>query len=122
MVRYCCIKSCTTTRYKAKRGIQKSSVPLYTLPSNPEMREKWMQALTLNGQESTSKLSKTAVICAKHFGEQCFEKIGLSCVRLKPHSIPTIFSHTKIELTDHYDEDSMQEQSLEMMDVLSTPK
>lgn len=65
---------------------------IYSFPSNSEIRKKWVQALiTLNGQENTSNLSKTATICAKHFEENCFEKIGLSCVRLKPHSIPTLF-------------------------------
>ena len=55
-----------------------------------------MQALIiLNGQESTLNLPKTAMICAKHFEENCLEKIGLSYIRLKPHSIPTIFPHAE---------------------------
>lgn len=74
------------------------NIHVYRFPSNPEVRKKWVQALiTLNGKENILNLPKTAMICAKHFEESCFEKIGLSCVRLKPHSIPTIFPRAENE-------------------------
>ncbi|XP_070167520.1 THAP domain-containing protein 2-like [Polyergus mexicanus] len=102
-------------------------VVLSGFPSNPEVRKKWVQALiTLNGKENTLNLLKTAMICAKHFEKSCFEKIGLSCVRLKPHSIPTIFPRAenksvKMQSSDNCYEDIKQEQSLQMMDVSNIP-
>ncbi|XP_070168618.1 THAP domain-containing protein 2-like [Polyergus mexicanus] len=127
MGRYCFVKLCTTTKYKAKEVKHLTSVSFYKFPSNPEVQKKWVQALiTLNGKESTLNLSKTAMICAKHFEESCFEKIGLSCVRLKPHSIPTIFPRAEnesveMQSSDNCRKDIEQEQSLQMMDVSSIP-
>lgn len=65
---------------------------LYRFPSDPKLRQKWIHALiSLNKQENALNLPKTASLCAEHFEPNCFEKIGLLPIRLKPHSVPTIF-------------------------------
>ena len=89
-------------------------------PSNLQLREKWVQALiTLNDQKSALSMPKMASICAEHFDKNCLVKMGLSSLRLKPNSVPTIFPRANNERPEMMSSHncpavSLQEQSSEM--------
>ncbi|KAL1509081.1 hypothetical protein ABEB36_003878 [Hypothenemus hampei] len=105
---YCCVQSCGYKRSTIVREEPTSARPLYRFPNNPELKEKWLQALiNLNSQSDVLKLPKKAYVCAKHFAPACMHKIGFSAIRLKSGSVPTIFPLKKtIQLEQDITEES----------------
>ncbi|XP_025270346.1 uncharacterized protein LOC112639697 [Camponotus floridanus] len=91
MVIYCFVEGCKSTRYKKKHDKNYNKETFYGFPTNPDLKQKWIEALfNLNKQDGT-QIRKTSKICKLHFAEDCFEQFGFCHVHLKPNSIPSKF-------------------------------
>ncbi|XP_012288792.1 uncharacterized protein LOC105704286 [Orussus abietinus] len=101
MVLYCFVKGCKSVKYKKTSNVDKEndkSIPFYGFPSDPELRKKWINALvTYNHQKNAEQLPKYSRICIKHFSQNCIEQFGFQSVRLKRHSVPSIFPCSSAE-------------------------
>lgn len=94
MGRYCFVEKCNTSKYKRQHEDNDTSLRFFGFPSNPVLKEKWIEALvTLNKQESARNLPKSSRICILHFTEDCIECFGYQQLRLKPDSVPSIFPY-----------------------------
>lgn len=70
-------------------------VLLNRFPTDPILKKKWIEAFLASGQsaEHVTQIKKSSRICCLHFITDSIEKRGFSYVKLKPNSVPTIFSH-----------------------------
>ncbi|XP_011860751.1 PREDICTED: uncharacterized protein LOC105557942 [Vollenhovia emeryi] len=91
MLIYCHIEGCNSTTYKKEKN--KNKFYFFGFPTNLILRKKWIEALLASGQsvQRVGQIKKYSRICNLHFATDCIEKNGLSYVRLKPNSVPTIF-------------------------------
>ncbi|TGZ51382.1 THAP domain-containing protein 1-like [Temnothorax longispinosus] len=101
MVIYCFVEGCKSSRYKKANEDNKIFLTFFGFPKDPNLRRKWEEALINSGhtQKHVARISKYSHICSLHFTKSCIETIGLSCGRLKPNSVPTIFPNVPIGST-----------------------
>lgn len=84
-------------------GCENNSGSLHVLPKENYLREKWAQFIWRG--KTPAVISERARICSSHFQEHCFENFQMhqrgfaKMLRLKPDSIPTIYSVSQQENT-----------------------
>ncbi|XP_018321780.1 SAFB-like transcription modulator isoform X2 [Agrilus planipennis] len=97
----CCAYGCT------KKFVKNSSISFHKLPTNPEMREKWIKAV----RSENFILSNNAVVCSEHFSSADFINLSNRRRTLTKDAVPTIFN---------YPEHSVKE-SLSRRSIRNTP-
>lgn len=85
---HCCVPQCSTRGYRDSDG---AKVSFYSFPSDKDLKKKWIHAIRRD--EGTSfQVTKTTVVCSRHFREDDVKKTLAGKHVLKAGIIPSVFA------------------------------
>lgn len=88
MPSHCCVPLCTTRGY---RDSNVNKISYYTFPSNSQQKDKWIHAIRRD-EGPDFEISKTTVVCSKHFRANDFKKTLAGKHLLTHGAVPSVFA------------------------------
>uniref|UniRef100_A0A8D8WLB5 THAP-type domain-containing protein n=1 Tax=Cacopsylla melanoneura TaxID=428564 RepID=A0A8D8WLB5_9HEMI len=64
---------------------------LLKFPENPEMQDKWLQAIKNGSGWNFGGILETSRLCSAHFKEEDLYRNSLDCLKAKEYAVPSIF-------------------------------